>query len=648
MNSFFQDLRYGVRMLIKNPGFSLAAILTLALGIGGNTSIFTITNALLLKSLPYQDPQRLVEIDTQRKDEGQFTPGGFSLNRFDMVRENSKSFSGVAVAANDTLNLTGRGEPEQAPIMRVSGNFFDVLGVKPQLGRTFAGDDDHPEGKPVIIISDSLWHTRFGGDPTIVGQTINLDSAPYTIIGVLRPDAQFPFLAPAEVFTPRYFEHSLLPTQRLRMGVGYLTAIARLRPQATLKSAKAELDLLSQQYSRENPKAPDVGPNVSVVVGNLQELTVANIRPGLLVLSGAVGLVLLIACANVASLLLSRALARRKEIAVRTALGAQRRVIIRQLLTESVLLAIAGGLVGLGISYVATRYLATLGASNLPQGFAQGFALSMDGRVLVFMLGISLLTGLAFGIFPALQLAQTNVIQTLRDESRGSTGGHSRTELKNLLVILQVAISMLLLVCAGLLIRSFSHLLNVDPGFDPHHVITMNVSLPTVKYSKPEQQVAFFDDVIRRVSTLPGVQAVATSAALPLTPKRITPILPEGQPEKPLAERPFIIIEAISPGWFATLHVPMHRGRDFNAADKIGSPNVVIINEALARRFFPGQNPIGRHIVMGRQPASEIVGVAGDIKNSGLAQDPQVQLYFPFAQLPGKHEPSGPHGRRSA
>ena len=634
MNSFFQDLRYGVRMLIKNPGFSLAAILTLALGIGGNTSIFTITNALLLKSLPYQDPQRLVEIDTQRKDEGQFTPGGFSLNRFDMVRENSKSFSGVAVAANDTLNLTGRGEPEQAPIMRVSGNFFDVLGVKPQLGRTFAGDDDHPEGKPVIIISDSLWHTRFGGDPTIVGQTINLDSAPYTIIGVLRPDAQFPFLAPAEVFTPRYFEHSLLPTQRLRMGVGYLTAIARLKPQATLKSAKAELDLLSQQYSRENPKAPDVGPNVSVVVGNLQELTVANIRPGLLVLSGAVGLVLLIACANVASLLLSRALARRKEIAIRTALGAQRRVIIRQLLTESVLLAIAGGLVGLGISYVATRYLATLGAANLPQGFAQGFALSMDGRVLLFMLGISLLTGLAFGIFPALQLAQTNVIQTLRDESRGSTGGHSRTELKNLLVILQVAISMLLLVCAGLLIRSFSHLLNVDPGFDPHHVITMNVSLPTVKYSKPEQQVAFFDDVIRRVSTLPGVQAVATSAALPLTPKRITPILPEGQPEKPLAERPFIIIEAISPGWFATLHVPMHRGRDFNAADKIGSPNVVIINEALARRFFPGQNPIGRHIVMGRQPASEIVGVAGDIKNSGLAQDPQVQLYFPFAQLP--------------
>jgi len=621
-------------MLIKNPGFSLAAIVTLALGIGGNTSIFTITSALLLKPLPYQDPQRLVEIDTQRKDEGTFSPGGFSLNRFDMVREHSRSFTGVAVAANDSLNLTGGGEPQQAPIMRVSGNFFDVLGVKPQLGRTFAGDDDHPEGKPVVVISDSLWHTRFGGAPNIVGQTLNLDSSPYTIIGVLRPDAQFPFLSPAQVFTPRYFEHSLLSTQRLRMGVGYLTAVARLRPDATLQSARAELEVLSQQYSRDNPKAPDVGPNVSVVVGNLQELTVANIRPGLLLLSGAVGLVLLIACANVASLLLSRALARRKEIAVRTALGAQRSAIIRQLLTESVLLAFAGGVVGLGLSYVATHYLATLGAENLPQGYIQGFSLAMDARVLLFMIGISLLTGLSFGIFPALQLVQTNVIQTLRDEGRGTTGGHKRTELKSLLVIGQVAISMLLLVVAGLLVRSFSHLLNVDPGFDAHNVITMNVSLPTVRYAKPEQQVAFFDDLLRRISTLPGVQAAATSAALPLTPKRITPILPEGQPEKPLAERPFIIVEAISPGWFSTLHVPMHSGRDFTPADKVGSPNVVIINEALARRFFPNQNPIGRHIVVGRQTASEIVGVAGDVKNSGLAQEPQVQLYFPFAQLP--------------
>src|SRR6266852_7500972 len=634
MNSFLQDLRYGVLMLIKNPGFSLAAIVTLALGIGGNTSIFTITSALLLKPLPYQDPQRLVEIDTQRKDEGTFSPGRFSLNRFDMVREHSRSFTGVAVAANDSLNLTGGGEPQQAPIMRVSGNFFDVLGVKPQLGRTFAGDDDHPEGKPVVVISDSLWHTRFGGAPNIVGQTLNLDSSPYTIIGVLRPDAQFPFLSPAQVFTPRYFEHSLLSTQRLRMGVGYLTAIARLRPDATLPSARAELEVLSQQYSRDNPKAPDVGPNVSVVVGNLQELTVANIRPGLLLLSGAVGLVLLIACANVASLLLSRALARRKEIAVRTALGAQRSAIIRQLLTESVLLAFAGGVIGLGLSYVATHYLATLGAENLPQGYIQGFSLAMDARVLLFMVGISLLTGLAFGIVPALQLAKTNVIQTLRDEGRGTTGGHKRTELKSLLVIGQVAISMLLLVVAGLLVRSFSHLLNVDPGFDSHNVITMNVSLPTVRYAKPEQQVAFFDDLLHRISTLPGVQAAATSAALPLTPKRITPILPEGQPEKPLAERPFIIVEAISPGWFSTLHVPMHSGRDFTPADKVGSPNVVIINEALARRFFPNQNPIGRHIVVGRQTASEIVGVAGDVKNSGLAQEPQVQLYFPFAQLP--------------
>jgi len=629
MNSLMQDLRYGVRMLIKNPGFSLVAIITLALGIGGNTSIFTITSALLLKPLPYQDPQRLVEIDTQRKDEGRANPGGFSLGRYEMIRDHAHSFSSVAVSTTDTMNLTGGGEPQQVSIMRVSGRFFDLLGVTPQIGRTFADDDDHPEGKPVVIISNALWHRRFGGNPAVIGQTINLDSLPYTIVGVLRVNAQFPFESPAEIWSPRYFEHTLMPTARLRLGVGYLTAIARLKPGATVKSAQAEMDVLSQQYIQQNLKAPDAGSNVSALVGNLQEQTVANIRPGLLVLSGAVGFVLLIACANVASLLLSRALARRKEIAVRTALGAQRGAIIRQLLTESVLLALAGGAVGLGFSYIATHYLATLGADNLPQGFP----LTLDGRVLLFMLSISLLTGLVFGIFPALQLAGTNVIETLRDEGRGATGSHRRAELKSLLVIGQVAISMLLLVGAGLLVRSFSRLLNVDPGFDPRHVVTMNLSLPTVKYSKPEQQVAFFDDVLRRVATLPGVQAVSISAALPLTPKRLTPILPEGMPEKPLAERPFIIIEAISPRWFTTLHVPL-RGRDFSAADKIGSPNVVIINEALARRFYPNQNPIGHHLVMGRQTASEIIGVAGDVKNSGLAQDPQVQLYFPFSQIP--------------
>ncbi len=339
---------------------------------------------------------------------------------------------------------------------------------------------------------------------------------------------------------------------------------------------------------------------------------------------------LLIACANVASLLLSRALSRRKEIAVRSALGAQRSALVRQLLTESVLLALLGGVLGLGLSWAATRYFATLPNNALPQGMP----IAMDMRVLFFMVAISLLTGILFGIFPALQLSKTNVNQTLRDEGRGSTGGHRRMQLRGLLVVAEVALSLMLLIVAGLLVRSFSRLLHVEPGFDPQNVLTMNVSLPTVKYSEAQKQVAFFDDLVRRVSALPGVRSTAISAALPLIPKRITPVLPEGQPEVPLGQRPFIIIEAINPSWFQTLHVPLQAGREFTDADKAGSPNVVIVNQALARRYWPNQNPIGKHIIMGRQPASEVVGVAADVKNRGLALDPQLQLYFPFSQLP--------------
>jgi predicted permease len=627
MQSFLQDLRFGARMLRKNPGFAIAAIFTLALGIGGNTAIFTITSSVLLKALPYSSPQQLISLDVQGKD-GQ--SHCCSLNRFDIVHDRSQSFSGVVAAANDNFNLTGRGEPLQVPSARVSANFFDVLGVKPQAGRFFVPDESQPAGKPVTVISDSLWHSRFGGDPGILNQTVALDGTPYSIIGVLPAGIQFPFLAPADIWSPRYFEHSLFTPQRLRMGVGYLTIIGRLRDGVSRQRAAAELTVLDQQFQKENPGAPDAKPDMSMVVTDLQDSVVANIRGMLLMLSGAVGVVLLIACANVASLLLSRALSRRKEIAVRAALGAQRSALIRQLLTESVLLAFLGGLLGLALSWAATRYFATLGNNNLPQGMP----ITMDARVLLFMLAISVLTGILFGIFPALQLSGTNVNQTLRDEGRGSTGGHRRVQLRGLLVVGQVALSLLLLIGAGLLVRSFSRLLTVEPGFDPQNVLTMNISLPTVKYADAQKQVAFFDDLSRRVSALPGVRSTTISAALPLVPKRITPVLPEGQPEVPLAERPFIIIEAISPTWFKTMRVPLQAGREFTDADKAGAPNVVIVNQALARRYWPNENPIGKHIILGRQPPSEVVGVATDVKNRGLALDAQVQLYFPFSQLP--------------
>ncbi|MBZ5507765.1 MAG: ABC transporter permease [Acidobacteriia bacterium] len=627
MHSFLQDIRFGARMLRKNPGFAIAAIFTLALGIGGNTAIFTITSSVLLKALPYQEPRQLISLDAQSKD-GQ--SHCCSLNRFDIVHDRSQSFSGVVAATNDNFNLTGRGEPLQVPSARVSSDFFEVLGVKPQLGRFFLPDEGQAAGKPVIVISDALWHSRFGGDNGVVGQTVALDGTPYTIIGVLPGGVQFPFLAPADVWTPRYFEHSLFTPQRLRMGVGYLSIIARLKPGISRERAVAEMNVLHQQYHKENPAAPDADAGLSMVVTDLQDSVVANIRGMLLMLSGAVGLVLLIACANVASLLLSRALARKKEIAVRAALGARRSALIRQLLTESVLLALLGGALGLGLSWAATRYLATLGNNNLPPGMP----IAMDARVLLFMVGISLLTGIVFGIFPALQLSKTNVNQTLRDEGRGSTGGHQRGQLRGLLVVIEVALSLTLLIAAGLLVRSFSRLLRVDPGFDPQNVLTMNVSLPTVKYADAQKQIAFFDDLLRRVSTLPGVRFAAVSAALPLVPKRITPMLPEGQPEVPLGERPFMIVEAISPSWFQTVHVPLQAGREFTDADNAAAPKVLIVNQALARRYWPNQNPVGKHIAVGRQPASEVIGVVADVKNRGLALDAQPQIYMPFPQLP--------------
>lgn len=627
LTALWHDLRYGGRMLRRNPGFSLAAILTLALGIGGNTAIFTITSAVLLKPLPYRDPQQLVSLDVQQKDQESRC---CSLGWTDLMRERGKSFAATAVYTIDTFDLTGGGDPQQVPAARVSPGFFDMLGVKPQLGRSFIDEEGRPEGKFVVMISDFLWHSRFGSDPDIVGRQITLDSTIYTIVGVLPADVQFSFMGAAEIWSPRYFEYSLFTPQRLRTGVGYLGMVARLRPGVSLQQALAEAKILHEQYRKENPGAPDADPELSVLMTSLRDSVVSNYRMQLLFLSLFVALLLLIACANVASLLLSRALVRSKEVALRTALGAKRSSIVRQLLTESVLLALIAGAIGLGLSYAATKSLVTVSQNYLPRGVP----IALDGWVLIFTAIVSVLTGVVFGLFPAIQLSRTNMNEALRDEGRGSTGGRRRVQIKNLLVIGQVAISLLLLISAGLLVRSFSYLLRIDPGFDPSNVLTMNVSLPTVKYADAQKQIAFFDDVLRRVSALPGVRSAAISASMPLTPKRITPVLPEGQPEVPLAQRPFIIIEQISPKLLETLRIPLKLGRAFTDADNAQAPRVIIVNETFARSYWPNQNPIGKHVIVGRGPApSEVVGVAADVRNKGLAQPPQIQLYLPFAQI---------------
>lgn len=627
MNSLVGDLRFGARMLARNPGFTLTAIATLALGIGANAAIFTVTSALLLKPLPYRDPQRLVSLEAK----GKTTDFGGTLLRYELLRDRNQSFESIAAWTDDNANLTGNGEPLQVPLARVSANFFSMLGVQPQLGRTFTEVEGRTEGQPVVMISDSMWRNRFGGNSNIIGQSIMLDTVPHTVVGVLPADIQFPFVGQTDIWVPRYFEYSLMTTQRLRSGVGYLNFAGRLRPEISLDRAEQELAGLNKQYREQNPNAPDADPDVAMTAAPLRDLIVTGVRVKVLVLTGAVALVLLIACANVACLLLARALARRKEIAVRMAMGAGRSTVVRQLLTESLLLALIAGILGVGLCWVATHALATWGASQLPQGIPVGINLN----VLLFTLTISLLTGIIFGTSPALLLSFVELNTTLRAEGRGTSSGRARARISSALVVGQVALSLLLLIGAGLLLQSFGRLLRVDPGFDAHNVLTMSVSLPSVKYANPQQQISFFDEVLRRVSILPGVRNAAISAALPLSSKRITPMLPEGQPALPLSQRPFIDIEAISPQWFQTMRVPLRVGREFNASDDGQSHKVVIVNEIFACRFWPDQNPLGKRVVIGRWPEpAEVVGVASDVKNKGLAQDSQVQVYIPFPQLP--------------
>lgn len=627
MHSLLRNVQFAFRTMTKTPGFMLAVVVTLALGIGANSAIFTVTDALLLRPFPYRDPARLVSVQTVGRDGDRPS----NLLRFETVRDRSRSFESVAVWANDDLNLTGNGDPTQVPVARVSPNFFALLGVEPQLGRAFTAEEGRPEGKAVVVLGNALWHTRFHGDPSIVGQTIHMDESAYTVVGVLPANVQFPFVGPADVWMPRYFEYSLIPAARLRLGVGYLNMVARLRGDTTAAQANEELAILNQQYREQNPSLPDASPDMAMKATPLRDLVVGNLRGRVLMLMAAVGVVLLIACGNVASLLLSRALARRREVAVRAALGASRGAIAAQLLTESMVLALVAGALGIALAWGATQALMHWGSAQMPADLP----VRLDLRVLGFTALISLLSGVLFGMFPALQLAHIDLNAALREEGRGASTGRRRMRMNHVLVVGQVALSLVLLIAAGLLVRSFVRLLRVDPGFDANSLLTMNVSLSAQRYAKPEQQIAFFDELLRRVSALPGVKDAALSAAEPLSFIRITPVLPQGQPEVPLAKRPFVDIEAVSPQWFRTMRVPMRRGRPLSADDQPLSPPVVVVNESFARQFWPHQDPLTQHVAIGKRPVpAQVVGVAADVKNRGLEQATQPQLYLPFAQLP--------------
>jgi putative ABC transport system permease protein len=620
------ELRQAFRTFRAHAAFSAAVVITLAAGIAGNTAVFTLIDATLLRPLPYAHPETLVLLDAVRQAER--TSNGFTLDRYETFRDRSRALAAVAVATTDTLNFSGVGMPEQVSVARVSGNFFQTLGIQPAQGRLFTDSDARPESAAVVVLSDAFWRDPRGGDSAPLGRTIRLGSMPFAIVGVLPRGLTFPFIGSVDVWIPRYFELSLFPRERLRMGVGYLTAVARLSPGQSIESARAEASVLDRRYAQTHAAAPDV-TGVETTVTSVREFATAHVRDRLLLLSAAVALVLLIACANVANLLLARGLARNREMAVRAALGASRHAMLRQLLTENLTLAVAAGIVGFALG------VAVLGAAKAiaPEQFAIAPA-TPDVRVVVFTAALSVLTGIVFGIAPALRASKTDLEQSLREEGTRSTPSRAHAVVRSSLVIAQVGLSLVLLVAAGLLVHSLSRLLHVDTGFDPDGVLTMSVSLPSSKYATPAQQVAFFDRLLQRVSTLPGVRSAAVSSALPPMKKRMTPLLAEGQPEVPLSDRPVMTIEMVSPRWFATLHVPLRAGRVFTESDNAASPKVLIVNDAFARRFWPNEPAVGKHVALGRQPPSEVVGVVGDVKNNGLGADAQPQVYVPFAQLP--------------
>jgi len=633
--AFLQDVRYAARGFARTPVFAAVVVLTLAIGIGANTAIFSVANALLLRPLPYLQPERLVLLSAEHKANGE-KQGPLSYPRFTLVQSRSQSFTGVAAFCVEVFNLTNRGDPEQISAARVSWNFFDILGIPPLLGRGFGAGDDKPGGAPVVIVSSAFWRRRFAADPSVVGRSLTLDSKDYTIVGVLPPGFRFSLLGQnTELYAPRVFDLNLITPEQARAGSGFLTWLARLRPGTAIAGAQSDMDALAAQYRQEYPKFPDTDPGLTVRVGNLRDEVVAGVRTAVLILFGAVVLVLLIACANVASLLLARALGRRQEMAVRTALGARRGALIRQLLTESLMLALLGGALGSLLGAWGTEALAGIAESSLPRASEIRGAGYLDSHVLAFTALVSVFAGVVFGLVPAWQVSRASLNSVLRSEGGAATAGRRRNRLRNLLVVSQVALSMVLLIGAGLLLRNFVQLRRTSPGFDTRHVLTMNVALPPARYAKPAQMAAFCEEIVRRVRAVPGVQSAAASSALPLTTTRLSPALPEGQPPLPLSQRPMFNIQMSGPGYAATLHIPVLVGREFTENDDVRRPLVAMVNQTTARRYWPNENAVGKHVLLGRIPQPiEVVGVLGDIRNVGVAADVAPEIYVPFAQRP--------------
>jgi putative ABC transport system permease protein len=625
MDTLLKDLRYGFRGLLKRPGFTAIVVITLALGIGANTAIFSVVNALLLKPLPYRSPDQLVwigEVSPQRKEE--MVPGAHFLE----WSEQSQTLERIAVYSDNNLTLTGAGEAERLDCGTISSGFFQMLGVQPLLGRDFLTEEDRPGGERVAIISHSLWQRRFNTDRSILGQSISLDENSYTVVGVMPPD--FRFFRPFEVWVPL----ALNPQQeRGNQQITILSAIARLKPGITSAQAETELETIRGRYeSTKRANTPLFNGQVRLV--SLHQKLVGDTRQLLLILLGAVSLILLIAGANVANLLLSNAVTRQKEFAIRAGLGGSRLRLFRQMLTESLLLALGGGLLGLLVAFWLKEALVALAATNTFGDVSHLTNVNIDGPVLGFTLVASLLIGTLFGLVPALQLSSPNLNDLLKEGSRGT--GFYRSRVRSLLMVTEVALAIVLLVGAGLLIRSFVNLLEVNPGYSSNNLLTMRISLPDLRYEQMAQRGALYRDVLQRVGSLPGVDSVGAINHLPLTDFTFAGWLRiPGRPQAPPNDRPATPIGVVSPDYFRAMGIPLRLGRAFTERDSAESPRVVILSEALARELFPNEDSIGKQLwVPGPKGTPTVIGVVGDVRHEGLDDDVTPQVYVSYLQQP--------------
>lgn len=620
--SVLRDLRYATRALLRDPGFTGVAVLALALGIGANSAIFTVINSVLLQPLHFSKPEQLVWVH-ERNVKLDLPVFSLSPGNYADFRDHNQSFTGFCAFQQTGMNLSGADTPERLTGARVTVEFFDVLGAEPFMGRKFAPGEMFPGSGHVVLLSYGLWQRHFGGDRSVVGKSLNLNAEPYTVIGVMPQGFQYP--DPSDLWTPLALERS----QWEQRGGHYLNGIARLKSGATVAGALADLNTIAARAERQ---FPDTNTGWDTMAKTLQDQFVGQYRQMLWSLAAIVGAVLLIACANLANLLLSRSASRRREIAIRSSLGARRGRLIRQLLTESILLAGIGAAAGLALAWAATRLLVSYAPDILPRAQEIG----LDWRVVAFTAAVAVITGILFGVAPALDLAKNNLAAVVREGGRGNSIGFRRNRLRSALVIGEVALALTLLFTAGLLIRSFYRLQLSDPGFDARRVLSFRTDLPNVKYKNDDQVAAFYSRLLERIRSLRGVSSAGVAQNVPLSGDGyVLGVLQIGKPSLPRGTEPSVEYYAASSGYFPALRIPLKAGRYFDDHDDAAAPPVMIVDETFARRFYPGENPLGQRIQVtnGTKPG-EIVGVVGDVREIGVDTANLPAVYQPAAQNP--------------